>query len=146
MKIAKGMRVKIDYEIAIDGGEVIETSTDRGPLDYIHGGGTLLPSLEHRMDGMVVGDEKSGLIPASEYQDESSLPEAVLPRSEFPEGDEIEVGKRFEAKDADGAAVNFTVLEIDGDNVKVRYGGKDLRFRVKILEVGDASVPPPIPS
>ena len=85
MKVAKGLDVRLEYELRIRGGEVLETSAHRGPLTYRHGEGKMLAGLESRLDGMSAGEEKAGMIPAREaFGDEESLPIKVMPRSGFP--------------------------------------------------------------
>lgn len=150
MKVEADKLVKMDYELAIDGGDVIESSEKTGPLEYRHGDGRMLASLESRIEGLEEGDEKEGVIPAEEaYGREEDLPTREIPRNEFPEGEELEIGKAFEAKGPDGAPVNFAVTAIDDDKVTVRFmhplAGKAIRFKVKILSVKDPKTPPPIP-
>lgn len=140
MKVEKGKRIKIDYELGIEGGDTIESSATRGPLEFVVGEGRMLAGLEARMEGMGKGDEKKGVIPAAEaFGTEESLPTMELPRTSFPAGEELKLGKAFEAKDGGGNPVTFKVIELEGDKVKVRLvhplAGKDIRFRVKVLEI-----------
>ncbi len=140
MKVEKGKKIKMEYELGVEGGDVIESSTTRGPLEYIHGAGKMLPGLESRIEGMEVGDERDGVIPPAEaYGTEESLPTTTLPRAEFPAGEGLEVGKVFEAKDASGMPVSFTVTKIEETTVTVRFNhplaGKSIRFKVKILDI-----------
>lgn len=142
MKVEKGKKIKMEYELGVDGGDVIESSAMRGPLEYIHGAGKMLPGLETRIEGLGVGDEKEGVIPPAEaYGTEESLPATTIPRSNFPKGEDVEVGKVFEAKDASGTPVSFTVTKLDEENVTVRFNhplaGKSIRFKVKILDISE---------
>jgi len=142
MKVDSGKKIKMEYTLSIEGGETIESSESRGPLEYIHGSGAMLTGLERRIDGLVVGDEKDGVIPAAEaYGTEESLPTTRLTRKDFPDGETIAEDKLFEAKDPTGNPVKFKVVEIAGDDVTVRFlhplAGKDIRFKVKILEISD---------
>ncbi|MCK5795782.1 MAG: FKBP-type peptidyl-prolyl cis-trans isomerase [Deltaproteobacteria bacterium] len=149
MKVEKGKLVKIDYELAVKDGDVIESSEKGGPLEYEHGIGKMLPGLETRIEGLEVDDEKDGFIPAKEaYGLEKDLPTREIPAGEFP-ADDLEKGKAFEAKGADGNPVSFVVVDFDDDKVTVRFthplAGKDIRFKVKILSVRDKGAPPPVP-
>lgn len=142
MKVDKGKKVKMEYELSVDGGETIESSKTRGPIEYVHGSGAMLPGLESRIAGLGVDDEKEGVIPAKEaWGTEDTLPTTVLGRKDFPAGEKVEVGKQFGAKDPGGNPVTFKVLKIEGDKVTVRFVhplvGKNIRFKVKILEVSD---------
>lgn len=144
MKVGQGKKIKMDYELGIVGGGVIESSASRGPIEYVHGSGKMLPGLEKQLDGLGIGDEKAGVIPAAEaYGTEESLPTLEIPRTNFPGTEEIKVGKPFEAKDASGNPVRFKVLKLEGDKVVVRLdhplAGKDISYKVKILDVKEGS-------
>lgn len=151
MKVAKGLDVRLEYELRIKGGEVIETSAHRGPLTYRHGEGKMLAGLEKRLEGLGPGAEKKGVIPAGEaFGDESSLPTTELPRSSFPKDAQLAAGHLFAAKAPDGAPIAMKILSINEQTVTVRLlhplAGKDLEFRVKVLGVtapGTAPPPPP---
>lgn len=144
MKVEKGKKIQMEYELGIEGGGLIESSSTRGPIEYIHGSGSMLPGLESRIEGLSVGDEKEGVIPAAEaYGTEETLPTKTLTRDDFPPGTEITEGQMFEAKDPSGNPVKFTAISIDGDNITVRFdhplAGKNIRFKVKILNISESS-------
>jgi hypothetical protein len=91
VKIAKGHTVRVDYELKVKGGDVLESSAKSGPLTYVHGDGRMLPALERQLDGLAVGAEKKGTIPAAKaYGDESVLPIKEIPRKEFPAGEKLQ--------------------------------------------------------
>jgi FKBP-type peptidyl-prolyl cis-trans isomerase 2 len=142
MKVEKGKRVRIEYELKIEGGDVIESSAQRGPLEFVHGDGKMLPGFEKRMEGMSKGEERDGVIPAAEaFGTEDSLPTMQLARAHFPSSEPLELGKAFEAKDAGGNPVRFKVIKIEGNEVTVRLdhplAGKAIRFKVKVLEISE---------
>jgi FKBP-type peptidyl-prolyl cis-trans isomerase SlyD len=156
MKVAKGNIVRLSYELRVKGGDVLETSATSGPIQYVHGEGKLLPALERRLDGMEIGAEKKGTIPAAEAFPEDSLPTREIPRSDFPKGEKIEAGRVFEAKGPTGP-VMFKVVATEADKIKVRFlpamFGKDLDFQVKVLMIDDpktqrreSTAPPPVPA
>jgi len=153
MKIGSGLSVRIEYELKIKGGDVIESSVRSGPLHYVQGGGKMLPGLEKRLEGLSPGDERSGHIPAAEaFGTEDALPIKSMARKDFPAGMTPSVGLVFEAKGPHGEAVNFKVMSVTADNVTVRLlhplVGRDLEFKVKVLSVTDPRYPtaaPPLP-
>jgi FKBP-type peptidyl-prolyl cis-trans isomerase SlyD len=160
MKVTAGSIVRIEYEIRVKGGDVIESSAKAGPLQYVHGEGKLLPALEKRLEGREAGAAFSGEIPAVEaVPPEDTMPTRDIPRPEFPKSVTPEVGALFEAQAAGGGVVNLRVLEVHDDRIKVRLlpplAGKDLEFRVKIIRIEDPvshlvsavkKAPPPIPA
>jgi|SRR3989339_660105 len=150
MQISKGKIVKMDYELAVEGGEVIETSANHGPLTYVHGAGVMLAGLEKHIDGMTVGQEKQGVIPASEaYGTEEMLPTQVVSKNEFPQDETITVGKTYSARNEQGQELMFSVVKLEGDEVTIRYQhpltGKSIRYKVKILDITDPKAIPPAP-
>ena len=44
------------YTLTNDAGQVIDSSTDRAPLTYLHGAGNIVPGLEREMAGRKAGD------------------------------------------------------------------------------------------
>src|SRR3954469_9415827 len=99
MKIATGLSVRLDYELKVKGGDVIESSAKSGPLRYTHGQGKMLPGLESRLEGLSPGDERKGEIPAREaFGTEESLPLKDMARRDFPAGTALGAGVVFQAK------------------------------------------------
>ena len=159
MKVARGSVVRIEYEIRIKGGEVIETSAKSGPVSYVQGEGRMLPALEKRLEGLEAGASLEGDIPAAEASPpEDSLPKKVIPRAEFPKDAKLEVGAMFEAHTAGGGTINVRILEVDDEKVTTRLlpplAGKDLAFKVRVMRIEDPvshqisvvkKPPPPLP-
>lgn len=150
MKIETGYKVRIEFDLRVKGGDKIEHSV----VEYIQGEGKILPAIEKRLAGLVIGQEKAGDIPASEAITEESLPTKEIARSEFPKDAKLSVGQTFEAKGPEGGAVTFKLVKVDKDKVTVRFMhplvGKDLSFKVKVLMIEDpkakkraVAVPPP---
>lgn len=158
MKITQGSIVRLDYELRVKGGDVVETSARTGPLQYVQGEGKLLPALEKRLIGLAAGEKLEGEIPAVEASPpEDSLPTRKIPRKEFPK-DGIDVGSVFEAHTAAGGTINLRILEVDEEHVNVRLlpplAGKDLLFKVRVVMIEDPTShlrelvlkkPPPLP-
>ena len=159
MKISAGNSVRIEYEIRVKGGDVIESSAKSGPIQYTHGEGKLLPALEKRLEGRAAGESFKGEIPASEaIPPEDTMPTRDIPRREFPAGAPVEVGTLFEAQAAAGGVLNLRIIEVHDDRIRVRLlpplAGKDLEFSVKIIRIEDpvshlvavVKTPPPLPA
>jgi FKBP-type peptidyl-prolyl cis-trans isomerase 2 len=144
MKIARGSVVRIEYELRVKDGDVLESSKKSGPLEYVHGEGKLLPALEKRLDGLAAGQKLEGTIPASEVSPpEEGLPTRKIPRAEFAKGVSLEVGELFAATTANGASINLRIVAVDDKHVTVRMlpplAGKDLLFSVKVIGLRDPS-------
>ena len=143
--------VTLEYEIAVAGGELLESSAQRGPLRFVSGTGQLLPALEQRIDTLGANQEESGVLKAAEaFGDVSRLPSKMIPRREFPASEQLDPGRIFEARTADGEPIRFVIVEAKKDAVEVRYlhplHDKDIAYRVKVLAIEDAHRPPALPA
>ena len=143
--------LRLEYEIRTTGGDVLESSADRGPLEFVPGRRRLLPALEQVIARLRVGDEVRGELEAARaFGDESVLPTMEISRGEFPAGEMPEAGKKYEAKTGDGNAVTFRVLSASERFVHVRLlhplADADLEYRFKLIAVDDPSLPPPVPA
>ena len=142
--------VSLEYEIRVEGGDLLESSAQRGPLRFVSGTGQLLPALEQRIDKLKQDQEESGVIPAKEaFGDVSQLPLKEIARREFPAGEKLDVGRVFEARAGGGEVIRFTIVEANADAVKVRYlhalHDKNIAYKIKVLATEDARMPPPLP-
>ncbi|MFH2005441.1 MAG: FKBP-type peptidyl-prolyl cis-trans isomerase [bacterium] len=147
MKIEKGTRVRIQVVLKVVDGDVIEKSG----LEYVHGGGTMLPGLEKALEGLEEGAEKKGVLPAKDaFGVEEDLPTSGLPRDRFPKDAKFEVGQIFTAAGAGGQDVNFKIIKLGkkDEPVEVRFlhplTGKDIEYEAKVISVTDP-IPPPMP-
>lgn len=143
MQIATTKMVKIHYTLKDKDGVQIDTSTDKEPLEYMHGMGALIPGLEKELTGMEVGEKKHVVVPAKEAYGEfdESLVQAI-PRDRFDVEAEIEVGQQFQADTPNGpyfvrvVKVTDTEITVDGNH---ELAGKELHFDVEIVDVRDPS-------
>ena len=144
MKIASNKVATLHYTLKDDKGALIESSVGSGePLSYIHGIGNLIPGLEAKLEGKQVGDKLSVVVPAEDAygeRDEELIEE--VERSEFDDGEELEVGKEFQYDDEDGnifhvriVKVTDTMVTIDGNDP---LAGQTLAFEVEVLGVREA--------
>ncbi len=160
MKISAGSIVRVEFELRVKGGDVIESSAKTGPVQYVHGEHKLLPALEKRLEGLAAGQTLEGVIPAAEViPPEETLPLRHIPRAEFPKDVAVELGAMFEAHNQAGAVINLKVTGVDDKHVTVRLlpplAGKDLAFKVKVVMIEDPvshlrevvlKHPPPLPA
>ncbi|HEU0033225.1 MAG TPA: FKBP-type peptidyl-prolyl cis-trans isomerase [Kofleriaceae bacterium] len=146
MKIEKGRRVTLKVDLAVAGGETLEKKT----VEYIHGGGTMLPGLETVLAGLEKGAKREGVIKAADaFGNKSMHPVKTMKRTEFPKDAKLTVGEKFVAKGADGMNVILLVEKIEGDSLQVRFvhplADKDIKYSVEVVQVSDPR-PPPVPA
>lgn len=146
MKIEKGLRIRLRVELKVKDGDVLEKSA----VEYVQGGGTMLPGLEAELEGLSKGDKKEGTIPAKKaFGSPQQQPTKSIPRNEFPEDAKLDVGERFGAKGPGGEDIFLEVLESNKDSIEVRFvhplADKDIEYDVEILSVTNPA-PPPLPA
>ncbi|ACY13144.1 FKBP-type peptidyl-prolyl cis-trans isomerase [Haliangium ochraceum] len=146
MKIENGRRVRLKVQLKAVGGDIIEKSV----VEYIHGGGTMLPGLERVLDSMESGTKKEGVIQAANaFGDPSFQREKRMSRKEFPKDAKLKVGDRFVAKGVDNQQnVVLEISKVGSDEVRVQLrhplADNDIEYKVHVLQVTDPR-PPPLP-
>ena len=144
MQVSEQKVVTMNYEVADDQGQLIDRSEEGGPLAYIHGNGQLIPGLETALEGRGKGDKIAVDVPPEQgYGERDEEGVQIVARNQFDDSVEIEVGMQFEAQDDDEGHQIVTVVAVDGENITLDtnhpLAGKNLRFKVEILDVRDAS-------
>ncbi len=136
-QIADDVVVKIEYTLTVEG-EILDSSADEGPLEYLHGHENIVAGLELALTGKKVGDKISVTVePAAgygEYDDESV---AFVDRMEIPVGVPLEEGTEIVMEDDDGEAMSATITWVGPDEVKLDFNhplaGETLHFEVEIV-------------
>lgn len=142
-QVADDLVVTIDYSLTV-GGEVIDSSEEEGPLDYLHGHGNIIVGLEKELTGMQVGDSKTVSISPEEGYGEVD-PESFfdLPRDEFPEDVPLEIGIELEITDHDGDMMFAKIVEVSEESVKLDtnhpLAGETLEFEVTVKAIRKAT-------
>ena len=143
MKAASGMVVSMHYTLTDDAGEVLDTIQGRGPFDYLHGHGNIIPGLESRLEGAEPGfKDKVTVAPADGYGERNDQAVFDVPRDQFPPDEEIRVGMQVHGEGPQGV-IAFTVVDVAEDSIRLDgnhpLAGKTLHFDVEILDIRAAS-------
>lgn len=142
-QVAKDLVVTIDYTLTVDG-EVLDSSEEQGPLDYLHGHENIISGLEKELTGMKVGDSKQVTVAPEEGYGEVD-PESMieLDLEEFPEDVPLELGIELEITDDEGEMMFATIVEVDDEVVTLdtnhALAGKTLLFDVTVRGIRKAT-------
>ncbi|MBK8903828.1 MAG: peptidylprolyl isomerase [Anaerolineaceae bacterium] len=145
LKVKDGVVVTLDYTLRLDDGEVIDSSTDEGPLEYLHGYGQIIPGLEKALVGLGVGDRKTVVVPPDEaYGDVDMDAFEIVPRSMFPDDLELEEGLELSLRDVEtDEPFDATIAEIRETEVMLDFNhplaGETLHFEVHIPAIRAAT-------
>jgi len=139
--VQDGLVVSMDYKLTVDG-EVLDSSDDAGPLQFLAGYGNIVPGLEREMIGMKIGESKDVIVKPEdgygEFDDEAFMD---VPRNEFPADMEIEEGVELNVTDEDGQSQYARVESLTKENVRLDFNhplaGAELHFNVKVVALRD---------
>jgi FKBP-type peptidyl-prolyl cis-trans isomerase SlyD len=137
--------VSLEYTLWLDeGGEVVDSSENEEPLEFIQGHGEIVPGLEQALYGMSVGDEKRVVVqPEDGYGELDPDAFQLLPRDAFPRDVELEPGMSLELQDDSGDVMLAFVAEIRKDSILLDFNhplaGEILHFKVKVVGLRPAT-------
>ena len=144
MQIAERTVASFHYTLTDDAGAVIDSSSGRDPLSYLHGVGNIVPGLEKAMAGRAAGDKFDVVVaPEEGYGEPNEMLVQTVPREAFQGVDEIEVGMQFQAQTPQGALsvvvskVEDGMVTVDGNHP---LAGQTLHFAIEVVDVREASV------
>ncbi len=143
MHIENNRVVSLAYTLRDDDDNIIDQSED-GSFWYLHGASNIIPGLENALTGKSKGDELAvSVAPEDGYGVREAERIQDVPRSMFPDDQELAVGMQFHAQSPDGHAVMVTIANIEGDTVTVDgnhpLAGVQLNFVVKIIDIREAT-------
>ncbi len=144
--IGAGKLVKLEYTLTVNN-EVVETSVGKEPLQFVVGEKTIIPGLENGLLGLHVGEEKVVTVePKDAYGEVDAKAFKEFPKSTMPKEAEPKVGMVLQAQAPDGESFPAVIAEIKGDKVVLDFNhplaGKQLSFKVKVLEIAEAPAKP----
>lgn len=139
MQITKDSVASIHYTLRDDSGKVLDTSSGREPLHYLHGAGNLIPGMEEGLEGKAKGDKfQLKIAPEKGYGVKDDKLIQKVPRSAFG-NQQIEKGMQFQTNHGGIVTVIETGLEnitVDGNHP---LAGVQLHFDVEVMGVRKAS-------
>lgn len=135
--VQDGLVVSMDYKLTVDG-EVLDSSDDEGPLQFLAGYDNIVPGLEREMIGMKIGESKEVVVKAEdgygEFDEEAFM---EVPRTEFPEDMKLEEGMELHITDEDDQHQAAYVTGFDDKTVQLDLNhplaGAELHFTVKVV-------------
>jgi len=124
MRIEKGKRVVLRYQLFDEKGELLESSEEGEPMEYEHGAGEIAPGLEGALEGKAVGEKVRVTLPPEEAfgRTDPGLIVSVA-RSEIPDDVTLSVGEYLPValaeapEDLAGEEIEFRIVEVGEDDV-----------------------------
>lgn len=142
--VQDGLVVSMDYKLTVDG-EVLDSSDDEGPLQFLAGYDNIVPGLEREMIGMKIGENREVVVNAEDGYgefDEDAFIE--VPRTEFPEDMKLEEGMELHLTDEDDQHQTAYVTSFDDQTVQLDLNhplaGAELHFTVTVVALREPTV------
>jgi FKBP-type peptidyl-prolyl cis-trans isomerase 2 len=137
--IEQGRKVKIDYNLLINS-QPVESTAGKEPLEFLVGGGNIIPGLEKQLLGLKVGDEKKIIVDAQDaYGQVDPAAFKEVPKSSMPPGTELKPGLVVEVEDPKGGTFPGVVWEVKDQSVILNFNhplaGQTLEFDVKVVDI-----------
>jgi FKBP-type peptidyl-prolyl cis-trans isomerase SlyD len=143
MKISPNLVASIHYTLKNDDGEILDSSVDQEPMNFLCGADNIVPGLEKALEGKVSGDKLSVVVePNDGYGEYDATLVQELSKDMFAGVESIEVGMEFQTQTPDGMQV-IEVKKIEGDTVTIDgnhpMAGHNLHFDIEITDVREAT-------
>lgn len=136
-----GNKVKVHYVGTLEDGSQFDSSHDRQePIEFTLGAGDMIPGFEKAVLDMEIGDSKTIKIPADQAYGPVK-PDQIMevPRSQMPQGVDIQTGMQLQGANPDGQTVVLTVVAVSETSVTMDgnhpLAGKDLTFELELTEI-----------
>lgn len=146
MKIAKGCRVVLRYELFDREGELLESSEEGEPMEYVQGGEEVAPAIERALAGKQEGDRVRVTLPPEDafgVVDPGLI--VSVPRSEIPAEYTLSVGEYLPVElegtpeDMGDEEVEFRIVEVGEDEVVLDanhpLAGEIVTFALEVVSV-----------
>lgn len=142
--IKEGSVVSMTYKLTDSAGEELDSADSSSPFTYLHGHGQIVPGLERELEGLLVGSTKKVTVaPVDGYGEFEPDLQTIARRNQFPADQQMEVGMRFAADVGQEQPVVFTVVAIEGEEIKLDgnhpLAGETLHFDIEVLAIRDAT-------
>ena len=143
LTIKKNNVVSIDYTLKNNEGTVIDTSSGRSPLVYMHGSGALIPGMEKSLESKSEGDEfHVSITPAEAYGNRDEDLVHKVNRAELAHLQDLALGMELEVQ-ADDTPLVMTIIELTDELVVLDgnhpMSGQTLNFDIQVRSIREAT-------
>lgn len=141
--VKDGQVVSIEYTLRVDN-ELLDSSDQEGPLEFLQGGNSIIPGLERELYGMKIGESKQVTVAPKDAYGEFD-PQAFMdvPRADFPANASLENGLELHVTDQDGKDSLAYVDSFNDRSVRLDFNhplaGAELHFDVKVVGLRPAT-------
>lgn len=140
LSIGEGMQVTLHFSLKLDNGDIVDSTFDKDPAQFVFGDGNLLEGFEEALIGLTEGAKKTFMIePEKGFGQSNPSNVQSFKRDQFGEEIELEIGLMLSFADAQNTELPGVVKSFDDETVEVDFNhplaGKEIEFEVEILSV-----------
>ena len=143
--VSEGTRVYLNFSISLEDGSEVDTNFGGDPVDFAIGDGSLLPGFERLLFGMTGGERQMFTVsPENAFGQPNDSNLQYLPRNQFDDDVDLEIGLVFSFADASGSELPGMVISFDEEEVTVDFNhplaGRTILFDVLVHRVEPAEL------
>ncbi len=143
--VSEGTRVFLNFSVSLEDGSEVDSNFGGDPVDFVVGDGSLLPGFERLIFGMAAGERQMFTVsPEDAFGQPNDNNVQYLPREQFDDDNELEIGMVFSFADASGGELPGMILAYDDDEVTVDFNhplsGRTILFDVLVHRVEPAEL------
>lgn len=135
-----GDTVAVHYTGKLEDGTVFDSSRGGEPVEFQLGSGAVIGGFENAVTGMEVGDQREVRIPPEEaFGDRRDDLNVEVPREQFPQGVDPEVGQVLAIQVAPGRQAIARIAEVEPDTITLDLNhplaGETLIFDIELVGI-----------
>lgn len=140
ISVGEGTRVFLNFSVSLEDGSEVDSNFGNDAVDFVVGDGSLLPGFERRLFGMSAGERQMFKVPPEDaFGQPNDNNVQSLPRDQFDDDVDLEVGLVFSFADAGGGELPGMVIAFDDEDVTVDFNhplsGRTILFDVLVHRV-----------
>ena len=143
--VSEGTRVFLNFSLGLEDGSEIDNNFAGDPVDFAIGDGSLLPGFERLLFGMSGGQRQMFTVaPENAFGQPNDNNLQYLPRDQFDDDVELEIGLVFSFADAAGGELPGMIIAFDEQEVTIDFNhplaGRTILFDVLVHRVEPAEL------
>ena len=140
VSVGEATRVFLNFSVSLEDGSEVDTNFGGDSVNFVIGDGSLLPGFERLLFGMSPGERQMFMVPPeSAFGQPNDNNVQSLPRKQFEEDVDLEIGLVFSFADASGSELPGMIIAFNEEDVTVDFNhplsGRTILFDVLIHRV-----------
>lgn len=138
--VSEGTRVYVNFSVSLEDGSEVDSNFGGEPVAFVVGDGSLLPGFERLIFGMSAGQRQMFTVPPEDaFGQPNDNNVQYLPRSQFDDENDLEIGVVYSFADASGGELPGLIVAFDDDEVTIDFNhplaGRNILFDVLVHRV-----------